>query len=88
MTMSGICLDVDTSKPFFVDRFAFHSVEPGIELCFELVPFRTVGILGAPGEAIEFIDVEMCEDNFEWHIVDDTHTKFRWRECERGGDNV
>ena len=36
------------SQPFFMNSFAFHPVEPGIEFCFQLVPFCTVRMSGTP----------------------------------------
>src|SRR5215203_126602 len=64
------------SQPFFMNGFALHLIKARIELSFELVPFCAVSVFRTPGEAIEFVDVEMLKHHFKWHVVDNAHAKF------------
>jgi len=68
-------IDSLRGEPFFMDCFALHPVEACIELGLELIPLFAMCILGTPRQAIEFIEVEMGEHNFEWHVIDDTHAE-------------
>ena len=63
----------------------------------QLFPFRAVGILCAPGEAIELIDVEMLEDHFQRHVLDNARVPTwraagsaagRWRERWNGDSEL
>src|SRR3990172_9499564 len=62
-------------EPFFAHGFTFHFVETRVKLCFQLFPFFTMCVFRAPRETIEFVDIEMCQNNFEWHVLDDAHTE-------------
>ena len=42
-----------------------HFLEAGIELGFEFFPFRAMGVLGAPGKAVEFVDVKKLENELQ-----------------------
>ena len=64
-------------EPFLAQGFALHLVEPRVKLCFELVPFFAMGVLGSPGETVELIDIEMSKDDLERHIFDNAHAELR-----------
>src|SRR5262245_19406358 len=67
------------SEPFSVYRFLLHLIQPFIKFGFQLVPFCAVSVLGTSREAIEFVYVEMRQDNFEWHVIDEAHSKLGGR---------
>src|SRR6266540_1777946 len=67
-------------KPFFAQGFAFHLVEARVELSLQLGPFFSVGIFCAPRETIKLVNVEVCQNNLEWHVLDNSHAKLRRRQ--------
>src|SRR5258705_13438866 len=75
-------------EPLLAQGFAFHLIEARIEFGFELIPFLTVRIIRSPREAIKFVDVEVCQDDFKWHVLDNAHAEFGGRQVKRRGLDV
>src|SRR6476469_10484633 len=71
------------SEPLLAQGLAFHRIKARLELRFELVPFFAVGILGSPRETIEFVDIQVRENDLERHVLNNAHAKFRGRKGKR-----
>ncbi len=51
-------------EPAFAESLAAHLFQARVELLLQFLPFRAVGVLGAPRETVQFVEVEMLEAPF------------------------
>src|SRR5664280_652248 len=52
-----------------------HFLETGIEPGFEFFPFRSVCVFSPPGKTVEFVEIELLENDLKRHGADNFRAK-------------